>query len=174
MRQNRTWEKSLASILGRILTARKVVLTILGLVMVVSMLFSRVPNGSASAVSPGAPALVSTPVADSPPLTAPLAETSPPFSVYCQAPLPAAQVAVGKVPPVNQRPPDDPEKQNNLTGRIIDIAADQLQLIGIHLPPLTRGVVKPDFHNVPPLMSSSACYPQPAPTNPCHDDIQQP
>lgn len=51
--------------------------------------------------------------------------------------------------------------------------APLFQLIGIHLPPLNHGVVKPDFHNVPSLMFSSANYPQPAPTNPCQYFIQQ-
>ncbi|HEY8933066.1 MAG TPA: ABC transporter substrate-binding protein [Rariglobus sp.] len=61
----------------------------------------------------------------------------------------------------------DPERQNALMSRIIAIAADEFQVIGIHRMPVSYGIVKTDFHNVPALMFSSANYPQPAPTNPC-------
>lgn len=61
----------------------------------------------------------------------------------------------------------DVDRQNELMRRIIAIATDQFQVIGIHRVPVSYGVVKNGFHNVPALMYSSANYPQPAPTNPC-------
>lgn len=61
----------------------------------------------------------------------------------------------------------DPDQQNALMGQILDIAADQFQVIGIHSVPVSYGIVKPNFHNVPPLMFLAAFYPNPAPTNPC-------
>jgi len=61
----------------------------------------------------------------------------------------------------------DVDRQNELMRRIIAIATDQFQVIGIHQVPVSYGVVKKNFHNVPALMFSSANYPQPAPTNPC-------
>lgn len=61
----------------------------------------------------------------------------------------------------------DPQQQNELMSQILMIAAAQFQVIGIHEVPVSYGVVKPNFHNVPPFMFSSSNYPQPAPTNPC-------
>jgi peptide/nickel transport system substrate-binding protein len=61
----------------------------------------------------------------------------------------------------------DPEQQNKLMGQIMDSAAEQFHVIGIHTVPVSYGIVKTNFHNVPPLMFSSAFYPNPAPTNPC-------
>lgn len=61
----------------------------------------------------------------------------------------------------------DQDRQNALMARILAIAADEFQVIGIHRDPLGYGLVKPSFHNVPPLMFSAANYPNPAPTNPC-------
>lgn len=61
----------------------------------------------------------------------------------------------------------DPDRQNALMRQILEIAAEQFQVIGIHSVPVGYGIVKPDFHNVPPLMFSAAFYPNPAPTNPC-------
>ncbi|MHC1785048.1 MAG: ABC transporter substrate-binding protein [Anaerolineaceae bacterium] len=68
----------------------------------------------------------------------------------------------------------DSEQQQKLMINIIDIASDQFQVIGIHQVPVSYGVIKPNFRNVPPLMFSSANYPQPAPTNPCQYFIEQP
>ena len=61
----------------------------------------------------------------------------------------------------------DPDRQNAVMRRILGIAAEQFQVIGIHSVPVGHGIVKPSFHNVPPLMFSAAFYPNPAPTNPC-------
>jgi peptide/nickel transport system substrate-binding protein len=61
----------------------------------------------------------------------------------------------------------DPDKQNDLMKQILDIAADQYYCIGITLPPNGYGVVKNNFHNVPPKMfSSGGPYLNPGPTNP--------
>ncbi len=68
----------------------------------------------------------------------------------------------------------DPALQNKLMQQIVAIAADLFQVVGIHRVPVSYGIVKPDFHNVPSLMFSSANYPQPAPTNPCQYFIQSP
>ena len=46
------------------------------------------------------------------------------------------------------------------------IAAEQFQVMGIHTVPVSYGMIKPNFFNVPPLMFSAAIYPNPAPTNP--------
>jgi len=61
----------------------------------------------------------------------------------------------------------DVSQQNQRMREIIAIAADEFQVIGIHQAPTSYGVLRPSFHNVPPLMFSSSNYPQPAPTNPC-------
>jgi len=67
----------------------------------------------------------------------------------------------------------DTAQQNKLMGEIIATAADQFQVIGIHQAPTSYGVLKPSFHNVPPLMFSSSNYPQPAPTDPCQYFINE-
>ncbi len=61
----------------------------------------------------------------------------------------------------------DPNQQNRLMGQIMDIAAEQFQVMGIHSMPVSYGIVKTNFHNVPLLMFSATTYPNPAPTNPC-------
>lgn len=60
----------------------------------------------------------------------------------------------------------DPARQAELMSRILEIAADQFQVIGIHSVPTGYGIVRKGFQNVPPLMFSAAFYPNPAPTNP--------
>jgi peptide/nickel transport system substrate-binding protein len=67
----------------------------------------------------------------------------------------------------------DPDRQNVLMAQILQIAAEQFQVMGIHRMPVVHGVVKPDFHSVPSLMFCAANYPHPAPTNPCQYFIQQ-
>ncbi len=61
----------------------------------------------------------------------------------------------------------DQDRQNALMGQILEIAADQFQVIGIHSVPVGYGIVRSNVHNVPPLMFSATIYPNPGPTNPC-------
>jgi len=61
----------------------------------------------------------------------------------------------------------DVDRQNELMRRIIAIATEEFPVIGIHEVPVSYGVVKKNFRNVPALMFSSANYPQPGPTHPC-------
>ncbi|HCM26473.1 MAG TPA: ABC transporter substrate-binding protein [Treponema sp.] len=68
----------------------------------------------------------------------------------------------------------DPDRQTELMRRIMDIAAEEFQVIGIHSIPMGYGVVRRYFRNVPPLMFSAAFYPNPAPTNPCQYFIDRP
>ncbi|HLP08552.1 MAG TPA: ABC transporter substrate-binding protein [Opitutaceae bacterium] len=66
----------------------------------------------------------------------------------------------------------DPERQNSLMREIIAIAADEFHVIGLHEVPVSYGILKPHFRNVPSLMFSAANYPQPGPSNPCQYFIE--
>jgi peptide/nickel transport system substrate-binding protein len=66
----------------------------------------------------------------------------------------------------------DQKEQFEAMSRILDIAADQFYVIGISIPPLRYGIIKPNFHNVPLFIPHSWTYPHPAPTNPCQYFIQ--
>lgn len=95
-----------------------------------------------------------------------------PHSPQAEEPPAPVKEAIALYRQVNQTA--DPERQNALMSRIIAMAADQFHVIGIHRMPVSYGVLKPDFHNVPALMFSSANYPHPGPTNPCQYFIQSP
>lgn len=60
----------------------------------------------------------------------------------------------------------DPARQKELMMEMLDIAADQFYAIGIALQAPAYGVVKNNFHNVPPAMPESFNYPDPFPTHP--------
>jgi len=61
----------------------------------------------------------------------------------------------------------DQKEQFETMSRILEIAAEQFYVIGISIPPLRYGIIKPNFHNVPLFIPHSWTYPHPAPTNPC-------
>jgi peptide/nickel transport system substrate-binding protein len=60
----------------------------------------------------------------------------------------------------------DPAEQEALMKQILEIAKDQLYVIGISSAVPGYGIVKDNFHNVPEIMPDSWQYPTPAPTNP--------
>jgi peptide/nickel transport system substrate-binding protein len=66
---------------------------------------------------------------------------------------------------VELRATADPEAQNELMTRILDIAAEQFYVIGISLPSNGYGIVKNNMHNVPETFLNAYLYPHPGPTN---------
>ncbi len=60
----------------------------------------------------------------------------------------------------------DQAGQNALMSQILQIAADQFNVIGISLPANGYGIVKNNMHNVPDTILQAYLYPSPAPTNP--------
>lgn len=60
----------------------------------------------------------------------------------------------------------DLDEQAELMRQILEIAADQFYTIGIVKDPLSYGIVKNNFRNVPESMIGAWLYPGPAPTNP--------
>lgn len=61
----------------------------------------------------------------------------------------------------------DPDRQTDLFMQILDIAADQFYVIGISLEANGYGIVKNNFHNVPPSMPSAGwAYINPAASEP--------
>lgn len=59
----------------------------------------------------------------------------------------------------------DEAQQTALMTEIIQISAEQFNVIGTVTPPPLYGILRPNFHNVPQFMYSSWTYPNPAPTN---------
>ncbi len=66
----------------------------------------------------------------------------------------------------------DPARQTALMRQILDLAADAFYVIGIARPARGFGIVKNNFHNVPPVMPLSWVYPDPAPTHPAQYFIE--
>lgn len=60
----------------------------------------------------------------------------------------------------------DPAKQKEIFGKILQIAADQFEVVGISSAPPLYGIVKTKLVNVPEVMPASWMYPDPAPTLP--------
>lgn len=60
----------------------------------------------------------------------------------------------------------DPEKANDLFREIHQLAADEMEIIGVSLAPNLIGVVNKNLRNVPDIMPSSWMYPDPGPTLP--------
>ncbi|MBI1172882.1 ABC transporter substrate-binding protein [bacterium] len=60
----------------------------------------------------------------------------------------------------------DPAKQKEIFGKILQIAADQFEMIGISSAPPLYGVVNKKLGNVPDVIPASWMYPDPAPTLP--------
>ncbi|MBL8689464.1 MAG: ABC transporter substrate-binding protein [Rhodospirillaceae bacterium] len=60
----------------------------------------------------------------------------------------------------------DPEAQDELMRRILDIAADQFYMMGIALAGAEPGIAKKTMRNLPPYFVEAFIYPTPAPTNP--------
>ncbi len=106
-----------------------------------------------------------------------------PYSIWSLYALSWARWFANPEDPLAQEPPDatkqqmqlysqlqatvDPDKQLQLMKQIIAISADQFYVIGLNRPPMTNGVVRDNFHNVPSTMPNSWAYPEPGPTNPC-------
>ena len=59
----------------------------------------------------------------------------------------------------------DPEQQDALLRRVIEIARDQFYAIGVSLPSKGYGIKRNDFHNVPTTMMIESDYPEPGPGN---------
>lgn len=69
----------------------------------------------------------------------------------------------------------DVDRQNELMGEILQIAADEFYVLGVSLAPDGYGIVKNHFRNVPATMFHAGLpYPNPAPANPPQFFIQQP
>ncbi len=66
----------------------------------------------------------------------------------------------------------DLDKQNELMGEILQIAADQFWAMGIVLPSPGYGIQKNNFFNVPQSYPNAWLYPHPGPTNPFQYYIQ--
>ena len=60
----------------------------------------------------------------------------------------------------------DIEQQVDLMKQIISIMEEEFHVMGIHEVPLTYGIIRPNFHNVPKFSFFSSNYPNPSPTNP--------
>ncbi len=60
----------------------------------------------------------------------------------------------------------DADEQFALMEEVIQMSAENFDNIGIHEMPLSYGVIRPNFHNVPTFMYAASIYPNPAPTNP--------
>jgi peptide/nickel transport system substrate-binding protein len=60
----------------------------------------------------------------------------------------------------------DLERQKELMGQILDIAAEQFYVMGISTEADGYGIVKNDFRNVPDSMFASFRWPSPGSTNP--------
>ncbi len=60
----------------------------------------------------------------------------------------------------------DQDQQDALMTQILDIAADEFWVIGISTPQPSFGIVRNNFHNVPPAMPLAWEWPTPAPANP--------
>jgi len=58
------------------------------------------------------------------------------------------------------------EEQEEIMKQVLEIAEEQFWVMGISLPTNGFGIVKNNFHNVPPVMPGAWSYPTPAPTNP--------
>jgi len=60
----------------------------------------------------------------------------------------------------------DPDKANDLFREIHQLAADEMEIIGVSLAPNLIGVVNKNLRNVPDIIPSSWMYPDPGPTLP--------
>jgi peptide/nickel transport system substrate-binding protein len=60
----------------------------------------------------------------------------------------------------------DQAEQDELMKEILDIAADQFYVIGINLQPMSYGIARNNFHNVPEVMPLAYTYPNPGPIHP--------
>jgi len=68
----------------------------------------------------------------------------------------------------------DRDQQDRLIREILDIAASEFFTMGVASRSQRHGVIRADFHNVPPTMPESWAYPTPAPTNPSQYFIAAP
>jgi peptide/nickel transport system substrate-binding protein len=60
----------------------------------------------------------------------------------------------------------DIDQQVELMRQMIAIITPEFHVIGLHEVPLTYGIIRPNFHNVPAFSFFASNYPNPSPTNP--------